>query len=289
MESFDLDICCKEVVESVFPDMQRLRERCILAGRIPVQLRGEVWSLLLSGYVASDDELVKENGRIREIVNLKPLSDLWGVNDLENNIQYILSLFCKRTSRAYGEYMLNILAPMFLCSSPMSQSTAFSCFYSLCTTYMPLQSYRLDTSSSRNTQELVLNAMVVEKQTAWLRLMVGYHFPRLQLHLDSVCPQWERLRDDPACYEVEGKQSVDTPGLLPKAWVSALYAGSLLRPDRLLQLWDWCLLWDKQGALATGVYLTVALLGLCQDVLLRMRTQEQVVCMHGMTMFHCKQ
>lgn len=263
----DIDNFCKEALESIFPDLQSLRERCISAGCVPSQYRGGIWNLLLSGNNVSDDEIFKESYRGSRIFDTFAIGKLWDVPGLEGDLQDIINLFCRRMNREFQDYMVQILIPLLVSSNPMKKQVASTCFYNLCTSFLPLFGYSW---SGQSSFELTKNAVIIAKQCSWLRLLVGYHFPKLVLHLDSVLPQWECLVDA----NMPGRKT--SSGIIHTTWMCAVFAGTLLRPDTLLMLWDWTILWDSQKALIASVFLTVALLGLCETCLLQLHTADEV-------------
>lgn len=67
----------------------------------------------------------------------------------------------------------------------MSRGLAYSCFYSLCSKFIPLINLQTDAFNGALT-----------KLCNWLRLLVVYHYPALAMHLDRVVPGWERIAAD---------------------------------------------------------------------------------------------
>lgn len=267
----DLDLFCKETVESVFPDVEALREKCVSAGRIPMNYRGHAWSLFVAGTLVNDEEVCNESAKLDRIMDIYSFSESWNISSLEKDLQDLISLYCRRTNLEYQDYMLQILVPLMISSSPMPKALMSSCFYNLCTSFLPLHGYHLKPSPGRNELDIERNSFVVDKQSTLLRLLVGYHFPKLLLHLDSIFPEWEKTFDinDVAADDRKG-------GMIPVPWMSALFAGTLLRPDTLLVLWDWCTLLGRRNVLCTGMFLIAALFGLCEDTLSRLQSPEEV-------------
>jgi hypothetical protein len=264
----ELDIFCKDTIESVFPDLQALRERCIADGCVPSQYRGDIWNLLLSGNNVSDDEIFKECVRGSRVFDVYEIGKIWNIPGLEGDLQDIINLFCRRMNREYQNYMTHILIPLLVSGTPLKKQVASSCFYNLCTSFLPLYGYSW---SGQTSFEMAKNSVLAAKQCTWLRLLVGYHFPKLLLHLDSVFPDWECLVDADLPTH-EKKRS----GIIHTSWLCAMFAGTLLRPDTLLMLWDWGILWDCCKASTTSVFLTVALLGVCETRLLQLDTPRKV-------------
>jgi hypothetical protein len=67
----------------------------------------------------------------------------------------------------------------------MPRGLAYSCFYSLCSKFIPLINLQTDAFNRALT-----------KLCDWLRLLVVYHYPALAMHLDRVVPGWERVAAD---------------------------------------------------------------------------------------------
>lgn len=295
---------CLHTIKTVFPDIQTLRKRCAEQGYIPKKWRGELWCLLLTGSIIRDDDVfdhLHENinystifSTSLKIVNSIVTLDSFPKDDLVQDMSDIIALYCKRMSRPYipdsNSYLFDILVPLLMSSSPIPRPIASTCFYHLCTSFLPLAAYPLKDS---NTLEMKKSLLITEKLTSWLRLLVNYHFPSLAIHLDSVCPRWEKLCAEcgvasygPATlsesthpgsrrdmFLEDQKTKKASYGIIPPSWLGGLFCGTLLSPSSLLLLWDWALIWDVRYA---GVYLTAALLGLHEDLLKSKTTYIEV-------------
>jgi hypothetical protein len=304
-----LEILCDDIVNSVFPDVQLLRSKCIQYGFVPSKYRGEIWSLLLNGGVLRDEESFDHTN---EHINYREIHDtsaqalmVWHshgsrfeasphfVDDLSD----ILALFCKRMNFQFrtenGLYLCNILIPLLSSSpQPIPRALASSCFYSLCTSFLPLAPYQQPQLTLPSTStptplsyEVIKGNLITEKLTSWLRILLSYHFPALSIHLDSIFPNWERVayssRDilfgEPLFADLadphRGCALAQGGGLVPPAWIGGLFAGSFLSAASVLRLWDWCLLWDQKFA---SVYFTASLFGLHEDLILEMTSPSEV-------------
>eukprot|EP00602_Paraphysomonas_sp_CaronLab_P008091 CAMPEP_0185029328 /NCGR_PEP_ID=MMETSP1103-20130426/15560_1 /TAXON_ID=36769 /ORGANISM="Paraphysomonas bandaiensis, Strain Caron Lab Isolate" /LENGTH=837 /DNA_ID=CAMNT_0027564019 /DNA_START=268 /DNA_END=2782 /DNA_ORIENTATION=+ len=189
-------------------------------------------------------------------------------DSVKRSIRCIISLYCKRQNLPYLPFMSDVLVPLLVCSCSLSPPIASSCFYSLCNSFLPVYGYYSNsTILSCSAFELRRNELIKDKLSAWLRLLVAYHFPTLALHLDSVHPNWERL------VHRENRTGNYTDGMIPISWVCGVFAGCILSPDALLVLWDWCIVHDQPMG---GLYLSASLLGAHEETLLTLTSPQQL-------------
>jgi hypothetical protein len=296
---------CENIVRSVFPDVQLLRKKCAESGFLPPRYRGEIWSLFLSGGVLRDEESfdhTNEQINYREIHSTcAKVLRVWQAHGSRfevsphfiDDLSDILALYCKRMNIQFKSssdlYLLNIILPMLSTTHPLPRSLASSCFYALCTSFLPLSPYQQQAGvNGEITYETIKHNLMADRLSSWLRLLLSYHFPALAIHLDSIHPGWETVSAlsraqvfgeqisseplDPHQTET-GRNSGGGGGLIPASWLGGYFAGSFLSSASLLRLWDWCLLWEQKFA---SLYLTAALLGLHEDLILAMTTPSEL-------------
>ena len=71
-------------------------------------------------------------------------------------------------------YSTQILGPILVSPHRMPRGLAYSCFYSLCSKFIPLINLQ-DTAFTK----------AISKLSEWIRLLTIYHFPALAIHLVS--------------------------------------------------------------------------------------------------------
>jgi len=194
MKSFMAEL--KEAIESSFPDVENLRKLLMDAGYIPVTMRGQIWSLLLTGSCNEDQEIKSFKPNDNAIPNQsRVLSDCDAVvnkwikanggssidsKQIRQDLNDILVLYSLRREVEYSPLFCNLLAPLLLNPSPFSRGLASTSFYALTSNFMPLV----------NLQAAALE-VAVDLLHSWLRLLLSYHNPSLVQHLDRVLPGWE--------------------------------------------------------------------------------------------------
>lgn len=320
-----------DIIRSSFPDISNLKKLITNAGYVPAGLRGQVWSLLLTGSCTEDQEaefwrstglelpnhseleldcsiLVDKYVTHLDRATSNPSEDTLSntvsrasaatsttvdldLDQVKNDMKDLLVLYCVRRGTKYHSSLGYLLLPLVLAPTPVPRSLASSCFYSLCSTFLPL----LDPKPPGL-------AIATRSLHSWFRLLIGYHYPRLLMHLDRVLYQgWEQaapylspaeakkakalqkssvdldaMENDvlgPEEQEPTGRPStasVPTPlsfsrkkrnapqlGLVPSNWLLGLFSSSLT-PGTCSLLWDWVFL---RGERYAGLYLATALLG----------------------------
>ena len=187
----------KEILSSSFPDLQALRILCTNSGYVPNELRGKVWCLLLQDSFFIEDHEVESWNFLQNRCDIENSAEL--INDvniisksyihltnLKSDLLSIIGLFCIRRNIRYHSIFCQILLPMLTSSSfPLSRVIASSCFYTLCSNFLPL--------IFNHPKNYIKNQYIEKIFTSWLRILINYHYPRLGLHLDTVLPSWEQL------------------------------------------------------------------------------------------------
>lgn len=315
-----------DILRSSFPDISNLKRLIASAGYVPTGLRGQVWSLLLTGSCTEDQEAEFWRSSGMELVNHAeleadccilvdkflsppvitatvadevPKTVLEGTVDADqtkSDMRDLLVLYCVRRGTRYHSALCYLLIPLLLAPTPIPRSLASSCYYSLCATFLPL----LDPK----TPGLAIASRTLH---SWFRLLLGYHYPRLMMHLDRVLYQgWEQAA--PVLSPVETRKakaiqqsaldldamentilgieeqettseitSVPSPLSFSRKKRSSRQLG-LIPSSWLLGLFSGslaprpcCLLWDwvlLRGERYAGIYLATALLGHFEATLL---------------------
>lgn len=140
-----------EIVHSSFPDVSQLKDVLLQAGYIPSNLRGPVWSLLLTGSCTEDHEAVLYRPNVAEVTDGERIaSDCQAIvsinfpgtsgsaSSMERDLFDILALYCVRRQVEYNHLFCNMLVPMLATNQPMSRAFASSCFYSLVSEFVPM-------------------------------------------------------------------------------------------------------------------------------------------------------
>jgi hypothetical protein len=113
------------------------------------------------------------------------------IEQTEIDMTDILLLYCMRRKKAYQHHFGSLLGPLLVTPLPATRALASSCFYTLCSEFIPL----INLSPFRYDQ-------AVRKVDEWIRLLLSYHFPLLVLHLDRVFPGWEQALKPTSATEV---------------------------------------------------------------------------------------
>ena len=194
-------------VDSTFPDVPRLRTLLLEAGYIPGAIRGKVWCILLNGFFVEDQEAKDFRCTGIELANFEELKadcdavinsrvgSLWIPPDIEASrasLKDILVLYCVRREIEYHHVLCNILAPLLVSPHPMPRGLSYSCFYALCSGFIPMINLHPHAFSR-----------AMNKISDWVRLLLVYHFPTLSLHLDRTLPGWEQLANNTSTSEAE--------------------------------------------------------------------------------------
>ena len=144
-----------KIISSGFPDIPKLQSLIAANGYIPRDLRGQVWCLLLSGTCSEDQEADFWQSTGNELPNhSEVVSDCNAVIDrcrrrglslpsstleqARRDMVDILVLYCVRRTIPYKPLYCDILAPMLVTARPLSRMVASSCFYSLCSEFIPV-------------------------------------------------------------------------------------------------------------------------------------------------------
>ena len=185
----------KDTCRSSFPDASLLKELIRNFGYIKDDLRGRIWSILLTGSFAEDMEAKTFDGTghisdqqmtivmddCKLMVGKVPGTDVvsYDQNKCMKNMFDILVLYCARRNTEYHHLFCHILAPLLVSATPLSRPIAYSCFYSLCSNFIPLINAPPDVCSE-----------AMKLLSSYIRLLLSYHNPGLTLHLDRVLPGW---------------------------------------------------------------------------------------------------
>jgi hypothetical protein len=252
----------RQILDSSFPDSERIRNLLIELRYVPPHLRGQLWALLLCGrveedteaigYRAVDDWEIVDDVKGSEYMNRSQLAadceailcrgtnnitidrendtnetdtglglelglnsssgggscSVWGdPQSMRRNLIDLLSFYCERRQVDYNHLYCHLLAPMFAPPAPLTRGIASTCFYALATEFVPL--VNLKPGAQEASFEVV---------HFWLRLLVAYHSPALQQHLDRVLPGWEQPLEqtsiaDAAIIAEQHKTSVELDNL----------------------------------------------------------------------------
>jgi hypothetical protein len=197
-------------IRSSFPDIQKLRQLLFDSRHIPAANRCTIWNILLTGssiedleakyYHLKEDEhdaknfaaLVQDADAVMHKL-CQPSSPLSQgreaspcVSTVDESFRLdlidVISLYCLRKNIDYNPLLLQLLLPLaYESRASIPRTLLSSSFYNLIDNFVPLA--RLN----EHTTEPVLSIIHF-----WLRLLVGYHLPKLLQHLDRVLPGWEQ-------------------------------------------------------------------------------------------------
>lgn len=279
------------LITSSFPDVTKLQSLIASNGYIPRELRGQIWCLLLSGTCAEDQEadfwqstglelpnhadVRSDSEAIIEKCRKQGLSlSASAFDQIKKDLVDILVLYCVRRTIPYKSLYCDLLAPMIVTSKPLSRTVASSCFYSLCSEFIPVVNL-----------PAIQQDKVSEKLHSLLRLLLMYHSPKLTIHLDRVIPGWEQrtssisaamaikydaaVRDRKEIDELERDFGVSLPdeasncgrgsgadqlidssrGRIPENWLYCVF-GVALPQELSCWIWDWVL---SSGDKYTGI------------------------------------
>ena len=203
-----------ELIRSPFPRVQELKETLRSGGYIPANLRGNIWSLFLTGSVTEDHEVAffQPSGTELSETDLRSLANdcdavlkrhptlaMAPGGQTRSNLYDLVVLHCSRRKVQYLPLYTQLLTPL-LClpaHEGMSRPQASSCFQALATTFAPILPLKSEVAMGH----------AVDKVHAWTRLLVLYHSPALAHHLDRVLPGWERPTKGLSAAENEQKKN----------------------------------------------------------------------------------
>eukprot|EP00603_Paraphysomonas_imperforata_P008007 CAMPEP_0114431854 /NCGR_PEP_ID=MMETSP0103-20121206/10834_1 /TAXON_ID=37642 ORGANISM="Paraphysomonas imperforata, Strain PA2" /NCGR_SAMPLE_ID=MMETSP0103 /ASSEMBLY_ACC=CAM_ASM_000201 /LENGTH=1306 /DNA_ID=CAMNT_0001601471 /DNA_START=25 /DNA_END=3945 /DNA_ORIENTATION=- len=315
----------RKEVSTGFCDANKIRNLILGAGFLPRAFRGQVWSILTGGSCNEDQEAEfwrpSGNEQVENKDNLmRDCATAIAVRkgtafcpaDLEQteiDLTDILLLYCMRRKRAYHLHYTSLLTPLLVTPLPATRALASSCFYSLCSEFIPLINLTP-----------VKYERAVQKVNEWIRLLLSYHFPLLVLHLDRVFPGWEQAvqlssSSDMFLNTTESLKSasldemerelgftdeldVDSTsgsgpssdasrvssqshkenrdrhdandGCIPSPWISGIF-GDAMPPEQACAILDWAILNEEKFF---GVYFIVSLFGLYSTTLLTMNRPQ---------------
>lgn len=143
------------IITSGFPDVMKLQSLIAANGYIPRDLRGQVWCLLVSGTCSEDQEADFWQSTGMELPNhAEVVSDCEAaiekcrrrgttvpaavLKQAKSDLVDILVLYCVRRTIPYKPLYCDLLAPMVVGTKPLSRTVASSCFYSLCSEFIPI-------------------------------------------------------------------------------------------------------------------------------------------------------
>jgi hypothetical protein len=206
-----------EIITSSFPDVMSLKQTIFEHGYVPIALRAQVWTLILSGNNSDDEEARHFNSSTSttDVVNKKAMqSDCAAlIGNLSNSLQWrsgeemnrdmqdLLSLYCLRRNLAYSSVLGQLMSPLLLTTHTPSRTMASSCFYSLVSSFAPLVNLNVSLFVCCNSLYNVMILLSLQTKAleiasgaihSWLRLALSYHSPAIVQHLDRVLPGWEQ-------------------------------------------------------------------------------------------------
>jgi hypothetical protein len=212
-KSFSLDVQAEifDAVHSSFPDVVQIRKLIYQAGYVPPQLRGLIWCLLMTGATNEDHEAdyyhptgaeLADSSRLNADVDalITRMTSVSGLDLVQcrQDLHDILVLYCVRRQVEYSPLYCSLLAPLVVTTrGSMPRSLASSCFYSLATEFIPIMNLKVsDDKFVKNSLlfwgcQAGAKEMSVEVTHSWLRILVGYHSPKVAQHLDRVLLGWE--------------------------------------------------------------------------------------------------
>jgi len=160
----------------------------------------EVWSE--SDLDLEDQQVIKA-----DVVRTRQNIALFKTEQVQKDLETLLTVYCKRRSVKYTQGLNEIIAPFFVLD--LEKGEIFNCFYALIQKFIPNTLRGHDLKTLRRSLDM-------------LRLLLLYHCPVLCRRLDSL-----ELR----------------PDLFATSWLATMMAGDL-EMDVLLRLWDELLLRD---------------------------------------------
>ena len=151
----------KNIVESTFPDIQKLRKLIYEAGHVPMAQRAQVWSLVLNESSAGDEEARHFSAQSVEFEGHQALaSDCSAViissglqlsagetERTRTDLQDLLVLYCQRRNVPYRAVLCRLLSPLLVVPEPASRTQASSAFYTLASSFTPLINLNVRPSS----------------------------------------------------------------------------------------------------------------------------------------------
>jgi hypothetical protein len=143
-----------------------------------------VWHVLLTGSNSPKD--VEEHNLLGELDNISSLiadCDVMAKDsslERRQNLEDILTLYCRRKDIDYNSVYCNILSPLICSYNSFTKELASTCFDALASEFCPLLSMKAPAFE-----------MALDSVHTRLRLLVFYHSPAVAQHLDRVLPGWE--------------------------------------------------------------------------------------------------
>jgi len=134
-----------------------------------------------NGYLSITDEEILQ-GEIQLKYDSEQIFLKFQMNFSEiNDYRQILLHFCVENRLLYHYVYSTILYPLF--SSRLDKRIACNCLRSLCCNFLPLITFLPGAQSD-----------LIRKQfSLYIRLLMGYHFPKLLIRLDSINPKWHHF------------------------------------------------------------------------------------------------
>jgi hypothetical protein len=193
----DTVLAITKLTSSSLANVTQLKQLLQYLGRVPIEMRGRVWSILVAGSCTEDFEAkhfrsskgdigaAYERTMTEDIATVLTKCEGLTATDTkrcEKDLRDLLVLYCLRHDTEYHSILCHILAPLVVSHMPTPRAIAYSCFYSLCKDFVPL--INLTPTNFASALNLI---------STNTRLLVCYHFPQLALHLDRLLPGWERF------------------------------------------------------------------------------------------------
>jgi hypothetical protein len=153
------------VIESTFPDVDKLRALICATGYVPNGLRAQIWSLLLTETCTEDEEvrnysagdgsdgesvvnhqqLVADcNAVVSSSMSRLQLSN-FDADELRKDLRDILVLYCQRRNCPYKSIFCQVLSPLLAVPERSSRVSASSTFYSIASEFLPLVTMNVST------------------------------------------------------------------------------------------------------------------------------------------------
>lgn len=238
----------RHLLQSEHPDKEEVRRACLqeLKGNIPVELRADVWMVLL-GVSTKDrfllDDSIRDtkqdlhNQRVIRVDTNRTRANLplFRTEETKSLVARLLTFYCKRRGIKYKQGLNEVLAPfLILRPSPrLPDGVVFNLFYSFVDRFLPHMYCDEDFLALQCTLRL-------------FRLLLQYHDPEL-------------------CHQLDQYNLV--PELYATPWFLTLFARNVPL-ELLFEVWDFYLLHDKADGRTLHFYHCVAFVLINREAIL---------------------